>query len=424
MAQELALEVKLSYANVLVTSESKLLYALLEMKPAAGALGKQAPLNLAVVLDKSGSMYEGEKLEYVKEAVQYVISQLRPEDICSVVAFAEKGRVVIPAGQITDKDLAKRVIQNINQIEVGSGTEMSAGIDAATVEVKKNFARDRVNHVILLTDGLTQHEERCREKCRQAADEGLSFSTIGVGNDFNEKLLIDMANTAGGKSYYIERPKDIPDIFAQELKGVQSVIAQNLRLKVTLTRDIGIRRAFKVKPLINDLGPLPVADRTVEIKIGDLQQNELQSVLLELVLPSRQPGNYRVAQAKILYDLPTRNLLELTESRDVIVGYTVDPAVSSVVNPEVMQVVDMVSVFRQQTRALDLAQLGQSAKATQLLRSAATTLLEHGQKDLAQQALDEAQRIEQGGAASSGGTKKLQYGTRKLTQLLGPIPPA
>ncbi len=424
MAQELALEARLSYANVMVTSESKLLYALLEMKPAAGSPGKLAPLNLAVVLDKSGSMYEGEKLEYVKEAVQYVVSQLRPEDVFSLTAFADKGRVVIPAGLVTDREMARKIVQNIDQIEVGSGTEMSAGLDAALAEVRKNFSRERVNHVIILTDGLTQHEERCLEKCRRAADEGVSFSTIGVGDGFNEKLLIEMADKTGGSSYYIERPRDIPDIFARELAGVQSVIAQNLRLKITLPRDISIRRAFKVKPLITDLGALPVTDRKTEIKVGDLQKNELQSVLLELVLPSRQPGSYRVAQVQVLYDLPARNLADISESRDVVVGYTGDPAVASVVNPEVMQVVDMVSVFRQQTRALELAQAGEAARATQLLRSAATTLLEHGQKDLARQALDEAQRIEKGGSASPGGTKKLTYGTRKLTQLLGPVPPA
>jgi len=369
-------------------------------------------------------MYAEEKLEYVKEAVQYVIEQLRPTDIASIIAFADKSRVVIPAGQITDRDMAKRIIKNINQIDVGSGTEMSTGIDAAVQEVKKNFTRDRVNHIIILTDGLTQHEERCKQKCRDASDAQISFSTIGVGNDFNEKLLIEIAESSRGKSYYIDHPKDIPGIFAQELTGVQSIVAQNLRVKLNLTRDVGIRRAFKVKPLINDLGMVATNEREAMIKIGDLQKNEMQSLLLEMVLPSRQAGNFRIAQAHLIYDLPSRGMFENTISRDIVIGYTTDPAVASVVNPEVMQIVDLVSVFKQQTKALQLAQAGDTVKATQLLKSAATTLLEHGEKDLARQAMQEAERIEKGGSASSGGTKKLEYGTRKLTQLLGKLPPS
>jgi Ca-activated chloride channel family protein len=89
----------------------------------------------------------------------------------------------------------------------------------------------------------------------------------------------------------------------------------------------------------------------------------------------------------------------------------------------VIQVVDLVSVFRQQTKALELAQAGDKSKATQLLRSAATTLLQHGQKDLADQAIEEAKRIESGARMTSKGTKKLEYGTRKLTQLLDQLPP-
>jgi len=423
MAHELMLDVLLSYQNVLVTSERKLLYLLAEVRPGEAVTAGPAALNLAIVLDKSGSMYAARKLDYVKDAVQFVIDQLRPTDLCSIIAFADKARVLIPSGQLYDKEQAKRMIRNIDQVDVGSGTEMLKGITAAIEQVRNAFAPDRMNHVVLLTDGLTQAEKKCKEKCIEGARDGVSFSTIGVGDDFNEELLLDIANSCKGKSYYIDDPRDIPQIFAQELAGVQSVVVKNPRLKVKLSKDIGIRRAFKVKPLINDLGQLVVRDREAQVQLNDLQQNEVQSALIELELPSRQAGNYRIAQIECVYDLPSQSVRDASVARDVLVGYSPDPAIASVVNPTVMNVVDMVSVFRQQTRALELAQAGDRAKATQLLRSAATTLLDRGQKDLADQALAEATRIESGVAASSAGTKKLQYGTRKLTQLLDQIPP-
>jgi len=299
---------------------------------------------------------------------------------------------------------------------------MLHGINAAVEEVRKNFSRERMNHIILLTDGLTLHEGRCKEKCIMAAEEGISVSTIGVGDDFNEKLLLDIANSCRGTSYYIDVPRDIPSIFERELRGVQNIVVRNPELQIKMAKDVHVRRAYKVKPLINDLGAVPTIDRTCTVRLTDLGKEETQSLLFELVLPSRQSGTYRVAQVALTYDIPGQGATTSTVTSDVTITYTPDPNQTSVVTPRVMQVVDAVSVFRQQTRALELAQAGDRSKATQLLRSAATQLLQQGHKELADQAMAEATRIERGAAATSAGTKKLEYGTRKLTQLLDSVP--
>ncbi len=412
----------LSYQNVLVTSENKLAYLLVEVKPSSEIGVGPASLNVAIALDKSGSMYAAEKLDYVISAVSHVIDCLRPADLCSIIVFADKARVLIPSSQIYDKQSARRLVRNIDQVEVGSGTEMLHGIRAAMDEIRRNQSPERLNHIILLTDGLTLHESHCKEACLMAAGRGISVSTIGVGDDFNEQFLLDIANACRGNSYYIDIPRDIPQIFEKELRGVQNVVVRNPRLHLKLSKDITVRRAYKVKPLINDLGTLNTVDRVATVPLGDLQREETQSLLFELVLPSRQPGTYRIAQTVMEYEIPERGPQPLQVARDVTIGYTADASQAAVVTPRVMAVVDAVSVFRQQTRALQFAQQGDRAKATQLLRSAATQLLEQGQADLANQALAEAQRIDQGGGASAAGTKKLEYGTRKLTQLLTEIP--
>ncbi len=298
---------------------------------------------------------------------------------------------------------------------------MLNGIRAANDELRKNLSAERMNHMILLTDGLTLHEGACKEACMMAASEGISCSTIGVGDDFNEQFLLDIATACRGTSYYIDIPRDIPAIFDQELRGVQNVVVRNPRLKLKLSRDIAIRKAYKVKPMINDLGALPTANREAHLDLGELQKDETQSFLFELVLPSRKPGTYRLAKTEVLYDIPETGERDKKVTEEVLITYTDDQTAASVVTPQVMGVVDAVSVFRQQTRALEFAAAGDRGKATQLLKSAATQLLTQGHQELADQALAEAGRIEQGGGASSAGTKKLQYGTRKLTQLLEPI---
>lgn len=418
---EVHLQTHLSYRNIAVASENKLVYLLVDVAPSPGLGLGPAALNLAIVLDKSGSMYAHEKLEYVISAVGHVLEKLRASDIACVIAFADKARVLIPSSQIYDRESARRMVRNIDSIDVGSGTEMLNGIRAANDELRKNLSAERMNHMVLLTDGLTLHEGACKEACMMAASEGISVSTIGVGDDFNEQFLLDIATACRGTSYYIDIPRDIPSIFDQELQGVQSIVVRHPRLLLKLSRDISIRKAYKVRPMINDLGSLPTADRVAHLDLGELKKDETQSFLFELVLPSRKPGTYRLGKVEMLFDLPERGERDKLVSEEVLITYTDDQSAASVVTPQVMAVVDSISVFRQQTRALEFAASGDRGKATQLLRSAATQLLSQGQQELAEQALAEAGRIEQGGGASSAGTKKLQYGTRKLTQLLEPI---
>jgi len=419
---EVNLYTGLSYQAVMTTSENKLTYLLAEVCPGeeigAGPMG----LNLAIVLDKSGSMYAEGKLNYVIQAVNQAIDMLRANDLCSIIAFAERARVLIPSSQLYDKSTAKLMVNKIDHVDVGAGTDMLKAIDAALYEVRRNFSRDRLNHIILLTDGQTLNEKQCLDRCIMAAEEGISISTIGVGDDFNEKFLLQIASMCRGTSYYIDRPSNIQDIFTHELAGVQNVVVKNCRLNLKLPKDVTVRRVYKVKPLINDLGTPQVTDRRCSIELADLQRNEKQSALYELILPSRYAGVYRIASVSVSYEIPGQGVYDNVNSQDVTITYTDDPSQASAVTPKVMQIVDSVSIFRQQTRALQLAQEGERGKATQLLRSAATQLLQQGQKELADQALSEANRLERGSAASAAGTKKLEYGTRKLTQLLSEVP--
>ncbi|MGM9991821.1 MAG: VWA domain-containing protein [Candidatus Bruticola sp.] len=419
---EVNLYTGLSYQAVMTTSENKLTYLLAEVCPGEEIGSGPMGLNLAIVLDKSGSMYAEGKLNYVIQAVNHAVDMLRTNDLCSIVVFAERARVLIPSSQLYDKSTAKLMVNKIDGIDVGAGTDMLKAIDAALYEVRRNFSRDKLNHIIVLTDGQTLNEKQCYERCVMAAEEGISVSTIGVGDDFNEKFLLKIASMCRGTSYYIDRPSDITDIFAKELAGVQNVVVKNCRLNLKLSKDVTIRRAYKVKPLINDLGMPEVVDRKCSIALSDLQRNERQSILYELILPSRYSGVYRIATAGVSYEIPGRGLFENVNSQDITITYTDDASQASVVTPKVMQIVDSVSIFRQQTRALQLAKEGDKGRATQLLRSAATQLLQQGQQELANQALSEADRLERGSAASAAGTKKLEYGTRKLTQLLSELP--
>jgi Ca-activated chloride channel family protein len=152
--------------------------------------------------------------------------------------------------------------------------------------------------------------------------------------------------------------------------------------------------------------------------MGDMERDQGQSVLVEMLVPPRQPGSYRIAQAEVSYDVPAAGLTGEKAKTDVLLNFTEDPTAAAQENPYVMNIIEKVTAHKLQTRALDEAAVGNIVGATQKLRAAATRLLELGEDDLAQTAMDEAERLEQGEGLSAGGTKKLRYETRKLTQKL------
>jgi Ca-activated chloride channel family protein len=121
-----------------------------------------------------------------------------------------------------------------------------------------------------------------------------------------------------------------------------------------------------------------------------------------------------VAQAEISYDVPGLKLTGEKVKADILLSFTADPAEAKQYEPEVMNIVEKVTAFKLQTRALEEAKMGNITGASQKLRAAATRLLEIGEEDLAQSALEEAENLE------TRGTKKLRYETRKLTQRLSP----
>jgi Ca-activated chloride channel family protein len=175
---------------------------------------------------------------------------------------------------------------------------------------------------------------------------------------------------------------------------------------------------WRVIPLIAQLSPTALSDRDVQVPLGDLEKEQGQAVLVELMLPPRPAGRYRIAQAEVSYDVPAVNIVGEKARSDILLTFTTDPALAQQYDPRVMSLVEKVTAFKLQTRALEDARAGNIAGATQKLRAAATRLLDMGEADLAAAAEEEARRLEQGQGMSAAGTKKLEYGTRKLTQRL------
>src|ERR1700686_4448536 len=371
MAEPLSFEALASREHVLSSAENFVLYVLLEAIAQGGGVaggGSRLPLNLGVVIDRSGSMYDERRLEFVIEAVRFLADNVAPEDKVAIVAFADRAKVIVHPDQIHDRGTVRSAIEDIDLLEIGGGTQMALGMRAAIDEVKKNLAPNRLNRVLVLTDGQTYEETACIDLANQNRDQ-MSFSAMGVGVEFNEKLLMRISQDSHGKYHFIGDPAEIPGIFEDELAGLRAVSVRNGRIEVTLAQGVQVREAFRASPEIYSLGaPLVGDDRHISYDIGDLEAGLPGSVLLTLVLPPRKPGPVRIGQSAFRFELP--GVGERLVNTDVTVEYTLDRTLTSKRNGRVMNLVDQVSIAKLQTKAEEELKAGNIDRATRLLGNA------------------------------------------------------
>lgn len=403
------------YYPVLTTHQ--MAYVLIDVKPGQALAEVQMPLNFSLVLDRSGSM-SGTKIRKLREAAKLAIDQMGPQDYVSIITFDEKADLVAASQPVANPKELKR---KIDRISAGGGTKMSVGMELGLNELRKQVGPARVSRMLLLTDGQTYGDEsKCRQLGQEAGQMDIPISALGLGDDWNEKLLDDIAQASGrdGVSDLIESPDEIIETFTRTVRQMQGTVVTNAQLILRLIQGVTPRQVWQVLPLISNLGYQPISDRDVQVELGDLDKDMGKQLLVELQLPPRQPGNYRIAQAEVSYDVPSAGLTYQRERADIVVGFTPDQALSYPNDPTVMNIVEKVTAFRLQTQALQDADAGNIQAATAKLRAAATRLLNMGEDALATTFLQEADNLEKTRKMSDAGTKQLRYKTQKLTQRL------
>ncbi len=439
-----------------VTAQPRLVYLLLEVKGADGAVS--LPVNLAIVVDVSDSMHirlvtedqfrelarrgilrevlvdgvpawqsEGipeevlalfpRKIDRVREALRAAVEQLRPNDRFSLVAFAGEAVTLIPNSPGREKRRILGALDGLDRLQLGDETRIARGMRQGLEELRRGASPGLAPRMLVLTDGFTLDERDCRAIAAQAVRQRIPISTMGLGGEFNEELMIPIADQTGGEAYLLEDAEEIPGAFARELRRAQAVQYRNTEVKLRPTGGVEVRAAYRVRPSI---APLETVNEggSYSFPLGDLLAGEEPALLLELIVPPRPAGVYRLAQALLACDDPAGGLAGLKARADVVAEYTPDMARAAQAVPRVMHVVEAVSAYRLQARAHADLQAGDVAGATRKLRAAATRLLEMGEAELAAEMERQAADLERFGRADSGRTKRLRYETRKLTQKL------
>lgn len=407
MPNEISLSAMLNKTAVYTTGQPQLLYALVEVRPGQAAAQARLPLNFSLVLDKSASM-AGAPIQHLREAVRSLIDQTQAHDILSIVAFDQSAAVVVEAQEVRDKDALK---WKVSTIGASHGTQMSAGMKSGLQELTKHAGPGHLSRMVLFTDGATTNEKACRNRADEAAQQGIPIIALGLGTEWNEDLLQDIAARTGGSAYYVRQPQDLAAIFQDVWQSIQ-VTATNLRLTLRLTPGVQLQgQVWQVVPEIKGL-----AGDVASVPLADLEP-EGQSLIVELLVPGRPPGLYRMAQVEVSYDVPSLGLWGHTIRADLVIQYTPDPRAAQWVNPQVMNLAERLDAFKLQQRAMRDLLAGNPAEAARRLLDAATRLLNLGETDLAQTYQAEAARLAQEGQLSEVGKKTIKLQSSKTRRL-------
>jgi Ca-activated chloride channel family protein len=334
-------------------------------------------LNISLVIDRSSSM-RGRKIKLACQAAYYAIQQLLPQDRISVIAFDRAIRTLVDSTLAVDKEY---ILRQIQQIQPGYGTALHSGWQAGIVQVIKHNNPQYMNRVILLSDGLISMGERnpnvIAREVSSLAEQGISTTTIGLGNSYDEKLLVAMASQGKGYYYYVEFPEQLPEVFQGELQDLMLTIGHNVSL------GIEPQNGVELEDVLSDLN----VDRRGRFQLPNLVAGNPIEVVVRLQVP---PLNER---KDLCYFRLTWQNLQAKQPQEILDILNL-PIVNSgqleefLPQIQVQQRVALTMAARAKKKAIRLLDQKKYEAAIQLIQEAKINILNTPNSPLIQQEAD------------------------------------
>ena len=253
------------------------------------------PLNVALVLDKSGSMADADKMSYLKQSLHIFLEELDPEDLIAIVVYDTEARVLLPTQSVGD---GQAVREAIDSLRPGGATNLHGGLMLGYAEVEKYYSPDLNNRVILLTDGIANRGETDPDKI--AADslaynqKDIYLSTIGLGLNFNDELLYTLAEQGKGNYHFISDADEMERIFRQEAAGLVQTVATNVWLTLDLGSGAQVQRVYGYD--------YDLKGSTMRVQFDDAGAESNQILVVKMIVPAGEGTEQTLAHARLEYD--------------------------------------------------------------------------------------------------------------------------
>ncbi len=254
----------------------------------------RSSLNLSLVIDRSGSMSNKGKLQYAKKASKMIVDKLNSSDILSIIEYDGAVNILWPSSPVFSK---KMINKRIDTLFPRGSTNLTGGMVKGADEVKKNYNQQKINRVILLSDGMANQgitsQYEINKIVSKYKSKGIAISTMGLGLSYNEDLMQSIAEYGGGKYYYIESPSQMNSIFAEEINTLFTTVAKDVKLEFKAQDFVKKMEVFEFKSTIQN--------NTTNIEMSDFFSEDNRMVLIKLDVEPKKLGKIILGHLNLKY---------------------------------------------------------------------------------------------------------------------------
>jgi Ca-activated chloride channel homolog len=330
-------------------------------------VARRVPMNLAFVLDRSGSM-QGAKIEKARQAACVAVDQLGADDYFSLVIYDNNAEVLIEPVRIGSRGDREDLKARIDRIRPGGGTALHAGVTLGARQLRRYLDKEFVNRVILLSDGLANvgpsRTSDLAELGRDLRRDGMSVTTIGVGDDYNEDLMTSLAEASHANYYYVRDAEKLPGIFSEELGAARTLVARGVTIRITVPDGVRLKEIIG-RPDIE------VRDREARITLPEYFGSEKRRFLARCEIEDPATDRQSVAAVDLSYDSVDGGKSEPQQGAAAIRWTEEETKADKSLNDDVAQEVSVVGNRLAKEMAVKLADEGRAKDAAAVLRQQA-----------------------------------------------------
>lgn len=319
---------------------------------------KRPPINLGLVVDTSGSM-AGPAIERAKEACGALVDALGPADTLSIVTFGSKADVALAASRLDDKARAAAK-KSIASMKAEGTTEMSGGLSAGIGQVRSFLSGERINRIVLVGDGIPNDASTMPGLAEQARGMNVPITALGLGPDFDETLMTNVARTSGGTFHFVEDAAAVAGVFEREIATMQRLVAKGATVDLTPGPGVEIFEVvgFEATPV----------GRAARFVVGDLAEGQSRDAIVRVRVRDHKEGaNVELLDATVRYTHASAGVSLTDQTFLGLVARSNEAAVTESRKPEIEHEAARLRVADGIVRAIALARGGDVPGARALL---------------------------------------------------------